>query len=264
MLPEPLRLIRQKMERRLEETQKLVATLKQLEEGWQTSADKANLLYELGNELNSVGEEKIALSVFDQVLEINPMHSDAWNARGLALFILERYEEAIGSFDRAIQINQNDSYAWSNRGEALYFLWRYEEAIDSFDRSLDIDPDDDDTWRIRGQALCALECYEGAIVCCNQVIRLYPNDSYARYDKSRYSALQGNIPQAIESLQQAIKLKPKHRRDARTDRDFNEIWEDRRFQQLIQGGGKRRKLIVYYQPSSANQPRELGIAYLFG
>ena len=112
MLPKQLRLIRLIMERRLEETQKLVAILKQLEEDWQTCADKANLLCELGTKLITVGEEERALTVFDQALEINPMHSDAWNDHGLALFILERYEEAINSFDRAIGINPNNSYAW--------------------------------------------------------------------------------------------------------------------------------------------------------
>lgn len=48
-------------------------------------------------------------------------------------------------------------------------------------------------------------------------------------------ALQGNIEQAIENLQIAINLNPDTvKKWAKTDSDFHAIWEDARFQALIQ------------------------------
>jgi len=61
-----------------------------------------------------------------------------------------------------------------------------------------------------------------------------PNaDSF--YNQACSYALQGKVEQAIENLQQAIKLSPeKYREMAKTDSDFDIIRDSERFQALIQ------------------------------
>jgi tetratricopeptide (TPR) repeat protein len=87
-------------------------------------------------------------------------------------------------------------------GNALENLGRNEEAIASYDKALEIKPDKHEAW----------------------------------YNKACSYALQGNIEQALENLQQAINLSPdKYREMAKTDSDFDNIRKDERFQALIQG-----------------------------
>src|SRR4051794_1115877 len=38
-----------------------------------------------------------------------------WNGKGLALYNLGRYEEAIKHYDKALELNPNDSRNWYNR-----------------------------------------------------------------------------------------------------------------------------------------------------
>jgi tetratricopeptide (TPR) repeat protein len=60
-------------------------------------------------------------------------------------------------------------------------------------------------------------------------------DTDAFYNKACCYALQGDVEQALENLQQAINLSPdKYREMAKTDSDFDSLREDERFQALIQ------------------------------
>jgi predicted HTH domain antitoxin len=62
-----------------------------------------------------------------------------------------------------------------------------------------------------------------------------PNNNEYFYKKACAYALQGNVEQAIENLQQAIKLSPeKYREMAKTDSDFEIIRDSERFQALLQ------------------------------
>ncbi len=60
--------------------------------------------------------------------------------KGLALYNLRKYNEAMESYDRAIKIDPNNAYAWYNKGNALYALGKYNEAMESYDRAIKIDP----------------------------------------------------------------------------------------------------------------------------
>jgi tetratricopeptide (TPR) repeat protein len=60
--------------------------------------------------------------------------------KGLALYNLRKYNEAMESYDRAIKIDPNNAYAWYNKGNALYALGEYNEAMESYDRAIKIDP----------------------------------------------------------------------------------------------------------------------------
>jgi tetratricopeptide (TPR) repeat protein len=45
---------------------------------------------------------------------------------------LNKSDEAIKAYDKAIEINPQDSDAWDNKGIALYILNKYDEAIKGF------------------------------------------------------------------------------------------------------------------------------------
>lgn len=56
----------------------------------------------------------------------------------------------------------------------------------------------------------------------------------AYYNKACSYGLQGNVDQAIQNLEKAIKLAPnKYKKLAKTDTDFNKVRNDKKFQQLI-------------------------------
>ena len=135
-----------------------------------------------------------------------------------------------------MKIKPDYDNAWYNRGLALYNLKQYEEAIASFDQSLKIKPDYYEAWNYRGVALGELGCYEDAIASYDRALKLTSDydSAYAYYNKACCYALQGKIEQAVENLKQAIDLNPSEiQKLAKTDSDFEIIREDKRFQALL-------------------------------
>ena len=64
----------------------------------------------------------------------------ALDNKGLALYNLGKYEEAIEWYDKVLKIDPNDVNALNNKGLALNNLGKYQEAIEWYDKALEIDP----------------------------------------------------------------------------------------------------------------------------
>jgi tetratricopeptide (TPR) repeat protein len=186
-----------------------------------------------GNALANLGRLAEAIASFDRALEIKPDDHDAWNYRGNALGNLGRFEQAIASYDRALEIKPDYHEAWYNRGIALANLGRLAEAIASWDRALEIKPDYPDAWYGRGFALGNLGRFEQAIASYDQAIKINSNYADAYYNKACCYGLQNNVELAIENLQRAINLDVEYQDMAKTDKDFEQIRGDERFQSFL-------------------------------
>jgi tetratricopeptide (TPR) repeat protein len=102
-----------------------------------------------------------------------------------------------------------------------------------YNRTLEIKSDDHLAWFYRGIALSNLERYEEAIASYDQTLGIKPDHECVVYNKSCCYALQTDVDQAIAHLQQAIALDPNYREMAKTERDFDRIRDDQRFQALL-------------------------------
>lgn len=76
--------------------------------------------------------------------------------------------------------------------------------------------------------------YDEALTSFDCAIALKPDYATAHYNKARCLALQGNIAATVETLQQAIALKPDYRDLAQMEADFDRVRSDERFQSLIE------------------------------
>jgi len=66
----------------------------------------------------------------------------------------------------------NESDTWYNKGLALYNLRKYDEAIKCCDEAIRINPEYADAWYFKGIALDNLGEYDEAIKCHNEAIRI--------------------------------------------------------------------------------------------
>ena len=73
-------------------------------------------------------------------MELQPTSPDTFYNRGIALYNLQRYHEALASYDRALALRGDYAEALLNRGMALQRLQQLDSALASFDRALALNP----------------------------------------------------------------------------------------------------------------------------
>ena len=66
--------------------------------------------------------------------------AEAYNANGMSLFHLGKYEEAIEAFEEAIHMDETCSLAYFNQSRALFALGKYEAALEVNDKALELNP----------------------------------------------------------------------------------------------------------------------------
>jgi tetratricopeptide (TPR) repeat protein len=109
-----------------------------------------------GVDLYALDKYDEALKCYDKAIELDPQSSLAWNNKGSALFSQGKYDEAIQAYDRAIEIAPKYASAWNNKGSVLYNIGKYNEAIQAYDEAINLNPEDANAWNNKGLALKAL------------------------------------------------------------------------------------------------------------
>ncbi len=84
--------------------------------------------------------------------KLDPHSSQVYFGRGAASHALGRFELAISDFNQAIELNPNDANMYKARGTAYLNLRKYREAIADFDESIRLNPNDEDTYERRDEA----------------------------------------------------------------------------------------------------------------
>ena len=80
------------------------------------------------------------MDYYNKVMATNPNDIHGLHEKGVALFNLGNYTEAIKYFDKVLAINSSNIFGLENKGAALFNLGNYTEAIKYFDKVLAIDP----------------------------------------------------------------------------------------------------------------------------
>ncbi|MDP7281625.1 MAG: tetratricopeptide repeat protein, partial [Candidatus Poribacteria bacterium] len=126
------------------------------------------------------GQLQQAVQVFNQMIRLQPDHTEAYCNRGVALTKLGQLEAALDSCNMAIQHQPNFAEAYYNRGVALTELGQLGEAVDSYNRAIQLKPDYAEAYSNRGVVLCNLGQLEEAMDSYNRAIELQP-DCVAAY-----------------------------------------------------------------------------------
>jgi tetratricopeptide (TPR) repeat protein len=159
-----------------------------------------------GLELFHLGKYKEAIEALDKAISINPNNTVVWNNKGLALDNLFKYKEAIEALDKAISINPNNVDAWYNKGLTLIHLGKYKEAIKACDKAISINPNNSNAWNNKGSALIHLGKYKEAIKACDKAISINPNNTVAWNNKGSALENLGKHKEAIEAYGKATNI----------------------------------------------------------
>jgi tetratricopeptide (TPR) repeat protein len=76
-----------------------------------------------------------AIECYNKVLRINPNNEDVLNNKGISLYNLGKYDDALYCFDRILVINPNAGQVLKNKADVLTKLERHADAQKCYERA---------------------------------------------------------------------------------------------------------------------------------
>ena len=147
-----------------------------------------------------------AIEYFDRVIEINPSHTSAQNAKGVAYFELRKWDKAIEAFDASIAADSTSYKPFFNRGNTYLEKQEFTRAVIDYNYANGLDPQQKDIYYNRGLALLGLESYEDAIVDFDMALQANPNQPQVYFNKAKAQLGNNNPIGALESLTNSVAL----------------------------------------------------------
>ncbi len=133
------------------------------------------------------GDHTTAIQSSDNAIAINPRIAIAYVIKGLALFNLTRYDEALSCYDKALEVRPKYLEAINNKALTFVAIEKYDAAIEAFNQSTNLNPNDANIWNSKGVTFSTLGKYEDGIDCFEKAIKLNPN--YTEALKNEHQAL---------------------------------------------------------------------------
>lgn len=168
----------------------------------------AETLYELwfatGNSANPDHEYII------KALELNPDLAAARLDRGLAMYQLRRYADALREFKTALQINPQLDDAHINMANSLFALKHFDEAITEFRAALRLNPNDPIGHSNLARVLYAHQQYAEAMAESKEAMRLNPMSTAARNNLGLALCALKQCEQAVNEYREALKINPNY------------------------------------------------------
>jgi len=81
---------------------------------------------------------------------------------------------------RTMRRSANNANSWYNKGIILFKMCRYQDALNSFAQAADIDPEFTEAWFNKGMVLMCSGKYLEAIRAFNKLLKIHPHDVRAR------------------------------------------------------------------------------------
>jgi hypothetical protein len=151
-----------------------------------------------------------ALSLLSKAIKLQPNHGLIHYNLGIAFQELNQFKSAISSYDKAISLNPDFAGAYSNRGDALQATNQFKDAIASYDKAIDLNPGYFEAYSNRGNALQSLKQYQGAMASYEKAIRLNPHFAEAYSNQGNVLQELKQFETAVASYDQAIRLNPNY------------------------------------------------------
>ena len=171
---------------------------------------KAELPGPIPYELVNVGEYDKALTIIEEEIEAagSRVTAEHWQSRGVCLFFLNRYSEALDSLDLAIERNPKFAAAYFYRGRTLGELKRHSEALDSLDFASNLGHEDTAVNIHRGLMLVQLERHGDAVRSFDRAIELGHESSAIYQIRGIMLDRLTRYEDALASFGRALTLRP--------------------------------------------------------
>ncbi len=177
-----------------------------------------NSLKELKNSFAKIAEEEVSRVSKEYEARLTALETEL-QARGEE--ILENH--------RQIEKTQTIRSLWLQSNQAS----NPRTKIEFYDRILELNPSDTETMAYKADAALQLGERDWALSLCNKILEEYPDSSLAYYQRACARVGLDTTEAVLADLAKAIELSETLRDQARTEEEFNPLFDDPGFRKLV-------------------------------
>jgi len=117
-----------------------------------------------------------ALSLFDDILEVEPSNVNALIGKAVAYRRSGKPQEAVNCLDLVLGVQPGNASALLNRGNILLEEEDFDGALDAFDRLAQMYPGDEAAWAAQGDVLVKMGRDDDALRAFTEALKFSPGD----------------------------------------------------------------------------------------
>ncbi len=168
---------------------------------------KAIAYYHRGWAYNAKGITDLALSDFNNAIDLYSGNMLAYSYRGSIFYNKGQYDRAISDFNRMIALEPNEAWGYNSRGVTFNAMGLYDRAVKEFNKAIELDPDIVNFYSSRGYSYQKLGLIDIAFTDYNKAISMDPSFWIAYENRGRLYKEQGYENLAADDLARARDLK---------------------------------------------------------
>ena len=161
-----------------------------------------------GVSLFSLSRFEEALRCCEKAIQLDPEYVRGWNNKGNAFHALSRFEDAVRCYDQALAVDPQYGWARNNKGNSLQRLGRLEEALQCHDAAIALDHRNVSAWNNRGNCLRHMGRFEDAVQCYDRALAIDDRETMVWLNKGATLRQLGRFDQAVYCLDRARILDP--------------------------------------------------------
>lgn len=157
--------------------------------------------------------------IIDANEEMKAETAEEYTDRGIALFYLNHYEDAINDLNAAIELDVNFDYAWKTRSLVYFISSKFNLAERDIRKAIEINPTAE-YFHDLGNILSSKNSkdYE-SIDCFKKATELNPTSEYYWNDYALDLGEKGKIQESLNAFNKALEINPNYE-DAKVNFDY--------------------------------------------
>lgn len=161
-----------------------------------------------GIAMYSMGRYREALEEFDREIAKGRATAGIWTLRGAALSHVGRADEALASCEHAIASGQVSFQTLHHYGDLLASSGNNSKALHVYDRALSVNPNSAKVWASRGRILQDLGRHEEALQSYEKALATGPDSPGLRLQQARVLMHLGQYEDALNALDRGLVQAP--------------------------------------------------------
>lgn len=173
-----------------------------------TQRQQAEQLFQRARFEQQQGDFSKAFAGYQQVLEVEPGHAEAWRHCGLLAHQLGDSTSGAALLAKAVALQPDSAIFRNNLGVMLEAAGQAADAVQAYQQALALNPTYAEAHSNLGNLLSCHGELEAAAECYRQAIRFKPTFADAHYNLGRVLAAMAKPDEAVAAYRHALKLKP--------------------------------------------------------